>query len=128
MLQLLTEYDEISVGWVSEQTHLKNATITSLVDKLVARHMVSRRRCDTDRRRVWIKIEPAGLAALRDTPFPLQSKFEQRFERLPDWQQTMLVASLELVSTMLDANESDAAAILDVAALIDKPSIMDESS
>ena len=114
VLQLLTEYDEISVGWISEQTRLRNATITSLVDKLVARDMVSRRRCDTDRRRVWIKMEPAGLAPLRNTPFPLQAKFEERFERLPHWQQTMLV------STMLDANESDAAAILDVAALVDK--------
>ena len=120
VLQLLTEYDEISVGWISEQTRLRNATITSLVDKLVARDMVSRRRCDTDRRRVWIKMEPAGLAPLRNTPFPLQAKFEERFERLPHRQQTMLVSSLELVSTMLDANESDAAAILDVAALVDK--------
>ena len=71
-------------------------------------------------------MEPAGLAALRNAPYPLQAKFEERFARLPDWQQTMLVSSLELVSTMLDANESDAAAILDVAALSDKPPVSDK--
>lgn len=121
VLQLLTEYPEISVGWICEQTHLKNATITSLVDKLVERGMVSRRRCDTDRRRVWIRMEPAGKVALESAPDLLQETFERRFERLPDWQKAMLVSSLELVSSLVDADDIDAAPVLDFGALDEKP-------
>ncbi len=113
VLQLLTEYPEISVGWICEQTHLKNATITNLIDKLVERNMVSRRRCDTDRRRVWIRMEPAGRAALDEAPDQLQERFEHQFDELPAWQQAMLVSSLELVSTMLGADDMEAAPFLD---------------
>lgn len=121
VLQMLTEYPEVSVGWICEQTQLKNATITSLVDKLVARNMVSRRRCDTDRRRVWIKMEDAGLSALKAAPDLLQSKFEGRFEELPAWQQAMIVSSLELVSSMIDADKIDAAPLLQPGSLDDRP-------
>lgn len=113
VLQLLSEYPEISVGWIGEQTQLKNATITSLIDKLVERRMVSRRKCDTDRRRVWIRMEPAGKEALDNAPNLLQEKFETRFDELEDWQKSMVVASLQLVSKMLDADKIDATTILD---------------
>ncbi|MAP96279.1 MAG: MarR family transcriptional regulator [Ponticaulis sp.] len=117
VLQLLTEYPEISVGWISEQTRLKSATITTLIDKLVERGMVSRRRCDTDRRRVWIRMEPSGRTALEKAPDLLQAIFEQRFEQLPDYQQAMLVSSLELVVNMLEAGNIDAAPVLEFGAL-----------
>lgn len=120
VLQMLTEWNEVSVGWISEQTRLKAATITSLVDKLVERGMVSRRRCDTDRRRVWISLEPAGREALTVAPDPLQEVFERRFEELEDWQKSMLVASLELTTRLLDAENVDAAAVMDRSNLIEK--------
>lgn len=121
VLQMLTEYPEISVGWISQQTHLKNATITSLIDKLEARGFVSRRRCDEDRRRVWIRLLPAGKAALDTSPDLLQEIFEKRFEELPDWQKAMLVSSLELVTKLLDAEDIDAAPFLAVGALDEYP-------
>ncbi|MAI91588.1 MarR family transcriptional regulator [Ponticaulis sp.] len=120
VLQLLTEYPEISVGWISEQTQLKNATITSLVDKLVDRGMVSRRRCDSDRRRVWIKMEQPGWAALSSAPQPLQRKFTDKFDDLPEWQKTMLISSLQMLSEMLGAEGMEAASVLDVSSLSSK--------
>ena len=121
VLQLLTEEPDISVGSICKQTQLKNATITSLIDKLVARGMVSRRRDSSDRRRVWITMEPAGRDALKAAPDLLQETFEKRFDVLPDWQKSMLVSTLELTSTLLDAENIDAAPVLDVGALDEKP-------
>ncbi|MAT36363.1 MAG: MarR family transcriptional regulator [Ponticaulis sp.] len=128
VLQLLTEYPEISVGWVGEQTRLKNATITNLVDKLVERKLVSRRRCDSDRRRVWIRLEPAGRQALENAPDLLQARFEERFDNLPDWQQSMLLASLELLAEMLEARNPDTAAVLDASALGAQEKLPDQQS
>ncbi|HBJ42118.1 MAG TPA: MarR family transcriptional regulator, partial [Hyphomonas sp.] len=70
VLRMLDEQGEISAGRVAEATQLKHATITSLVDKLEARGLIARRRCDTDRRRVWLNLLPAGKEALSVAPDP----------------------------------------------------------
>ncbi|MEQ3747455.1 MAG: MarR family winged helix-turn-helix transcriptional regulator [Henriciella sp.] len=121
VMQILKERGETSVGEVSQLTQLKHATITSLVDKLVARGMLARRRCDEDRRRVWLMLLPEGDKAITDAPDLLQDTFQQRFQALPDWNQSMLVSTLERVAALLDAEDMDAAPILDVGALDERP-------
>ncbi len=117
VLRLLSESGEVSAGKVAEATHLKHATLTSLADKLEARGYISRRRCEEDRRRVWIQLLPAGKAALRSSPDPLHKMFSDRFDDLPDWQQSMLVSALETVTTLLNAENLEAASFLDIGEL-----------
>jgi DNA-binding MarR family transcriptional regulator len=121
VMQILKERGETSVGEVSQLTQLKHATITSLVDKLVAKGMLARRRCDEDRRRVWLMLLPEGDKAITDAPDLLQDTFQQRFQALPDWNQSMLVSTLERVAALLDAEDMEAAPILDVGALDERP-------
>lgn len=122
VLQILSERGgEVSVGEVSKMTQLKHATITSLVDKLVARGLLSRRRCEDDRRRVWLTLMPEGQAAITSAPDLLQDTFESRFDGLPDWHQAMLVSSLERIAALLDAEDMEAAPILDIGALDERP-------
>ncbi|MCR9271082.1 MAG: MarR family winged helix-turn-helix transcriptional regulator [Henriciella sp.] len=121
VMQILDECGEISAGEVSNLTQLKHATITSLVDKLEARGLVTRRRCEDDRRRVWLKLLPEGEQAITSAPDLLQETFQTRFEALPDWHQSMLVSSLERIAALLDAEDLDAAPILDVGALDERP-------
>ena len=121
VLRILSEYDEVSAGWLAEATQLKHATITSLIDKLEARGMIARRKCDEDRRRVWMTLLPAGRAALTESPDPLHETFSQRFDVLPDWQQSMLVSALQQVTSLLDAEKLEAAPVLDVGELDQQP-------
>ena len=121
VMQILAERGEISAGEVSNLTQLKHATITSLVDKLVARGLAARRRCEEDRRRVWLQLLPDGETAITSAPDLLQETFQARFDSLPDWQQSMLVSSLERIAALLDAEDLDAAPILDVGALDERP-------
>ena len=121
VMQILAERGEISAGEVSNLTQLKHATITSLVDKLVARGLMARRRCEQDRRRVWLTLMPEGEKAITSAPDLLQETFQARFEGLPDWHQSMLVSSLERIAALLDAEELDAAPILDIGALDERP-------
>lgn len=114
VMQILAERGEISAGEVSNLTQLKHATITSLVDKLVARGLMARRRSETDRRRVWLMLLPDGQAAITSAPDLLQETFQVRFQTLPDWHQAMLVSALERVAAILDASDIDAAPVLDV--------------
>lgn len=117
VLRILTEYPEVSAGYLAEATQLKHATISSLIDKLEARGLISRRRCDEDKRRVWLRLLDAGKAALANAPDPLHETFSARFDALPDWQQAMLIASLEQVTSLLDAQNIEAAPVLDIGEL-----------
>lgn len=121
VMQILSERGEISVGEISNLTQLKHATITSLVDKLVARGVATRRRCEEDRRRVWLKLLPEGETMITSAPDLLQQTFQTRFESLPDWHQSMLVSSLERIAALLDAEDLDAAPVLDIGALDERP-------
>lgn len=121
VMQILSEQGEISVGEVSKQTQLKHATITSLVDKLVARGLLTRRRCDQDRRKVWLTLQPDGQNAITAAPDLLHETFRSRFSQLPSWHQAMLVSALERISELLDAENLEAAPILDVGALDERP-------
>lgn len=121
VMQILKERGETAVGEIAQLTQLKHATITTLVDKLEDRRMISRRRCEQDRRRVWLKLLPGGETAMTAAPDLLQETFQTRFENLPDWHQAMLVSALERVAALLDAEDLDAAPILDIGALDERP-------
>jgi len=121
VLQNLKDKGELSAGELCQLTQLKHATITSLMDKLVARGYVSRRRSETDRRKVSHTLTKAGQSGLNAAPDLLQVVFEQRFKDLLDWEQAMLVSALERVSALIDAEDLDAAPFLDVGALDENP-------
>jgi DNA-binding MarR family transcriptional regulator len=87
--------------------------VTALVNKLEDAGLVTRRRDTKDRRRVWIELTDAGQSTLEKSPDLLQSRFEQGFDQLPEWEQAMIIATLERVATLLDAEEIEAAPILD---------------
>jgi DNA-binding MarR family transcriptional regulator len=48
------------VGELSERLQVKHHTAVSLVDKLVERKLVSRKRGTTDRRQVYVKLTASG--------------------------------------------------------------------
>ena len=114
VLQLLDENEMLSASEIAQEIKLSNATITSLVEKLVHRNLIERRKCETDKRRVWLKLLPDGVAALENVPKDLQQNFEAKFSKLPSWEQAMLVAALEKVTSLLDADNIDAASILTI--------------
>ena len=94
------------------QMGLSQATMTSLVDKLETRSLVTRQRSETDKRQTNVVLTEAGRATVDNAPDALQQKYVRAFEALPDWQQAQLVASLEQVAAMLDAEDLDASPVL----------------
>lgn len=120
VLQYLQDRGETSAGQLSTLTHLKHATITALIDKMVERGFVSRSKNEEDRRRVWIKLQAKGEEAILSAPNLLQDTFSTRFEKLPSWQQAMLVAALEQVASILDAENIEAAPVLHTGAINEK--------
>lgn len=114
VLQILGEEGEATAGAIATRIALSQATVTSLLDRLEARDLVRRRRGDTDRRRVWVELTPAGRTMLDQLPSSLQTLFQSEFDQLADWEQAWIVAALERVAAMLKADRIDAAPVLEM--------------
>lgn len=94
------------------QMGVSQATVTALVDRVVARGMVRRSRSEVDGRQTNVILTPAGARAVEEAPDALQQRYVLAFEKLEDWEQSQLLASLERVASMLDADGLDAAPVL----------------
>jgi DNA-binding MarR family transcriptional regulator len=114
LLQVLSQSETETPGSLSKHLSLGQATITTLLDKLAELGMIARRKDETDRRRVLIEILDAGKRVVDETPGSLQMRFEARFSKLEEWEQSFLVAAVERIALMLDAEDIDASPVLDV--------------
>jgi DNA-binding MarR family transcriptional regulator len=53
-----------TIGALAERLHVRHHSAVELVDRLVARKLVTRRRARADRRQVLVALRPAGEAVL----------------------------------------------------------------
>ena len=117
VLQIVAREGEAGAGAISDGAKLSQATVTALLDKLEERSLVKRRRDPADRRRVSAELTAEGRAALSSMPDVLQDRFSARFTRLADWEQASVIAALERVAELMDADGMDASPILDIGSL-----------
>ncbi|QHQ34185.1 MarR family winged helix-turn-helix transcriptional regulator [Algicella marina] len=113
VLQIISEHGYATATTIALRMRVTQATVTSLVDKLVREEMVEREKSTADRRQINIHITSKGVKTVTEAPDPLQQRFVRKFSAMADWEQMMLVASLERVAAMLDAEEIDASPVLD---------------
>lgn len=113
VLQIIGERGQATATEISSRMRVSQATVTALVDKLVGEGMVLREKSTQDRRQTNIHVTPKGRTTLSEAPDPLQQRFVRKFSVMEDWEQAMLVASLERVAGMLDADALDASPVLD---------------
>ncbi|MBM3603437.1 MAG: MarR family transcriptional regulator [Alphaproteobacteria bacterium] len=114
VLQILSSSDARSATptQLAGRMGVSQATVTALVDQLDKLGLTQRQRSSTDRRQLHVIMTPAGADALRSAPDALQQHFVSGFQALQDWEQAMLVASLERVAAMLNAQGLDASPVL----------------
>ncbi len=71
VLDLIFLRETVTAGALAAATGLTSGSVTALVDRLVARGYVARRRDEADRRRVLISVERAATA-------PIEAAYEPR--------------------------------------------------
>ncbi len=113
VLQVIAETGRTTPTAIANRMGVSQATISALIDRLEAKGLVRRTRSDTDRRQTNLTLTEEGTEALSRAPDALQQRYVKRFEALPDWEQSMIVAALERVSALLDADQMDASPVLD---------------
>lgn len=111
-LQSIQRLQPITVGGVARDIYLGQATVTGILGRLEKRRLVSRARGDRDRRSVVVQLTDDGAKMVREAPSLLQDRFHRELAKLQEWEQTMILATLQRIASMMDAEDIDAAPVL----------------
>lgn len=65
-LRLIAEHGRMTSGQVADQADMTRGAMSKVMDKLVAKHLVSRTPHEQDARIQWLALTPAGVALLPD--------------------------------------------------------------
>lgn len=114
ILQAIRALSAVSIKTLSNEVALSQATVTTIIDRLEARGLVTRQRSTVDKRVVHPALTALGESMLEQAPTPLQDLFRTQFAALEEWEQSMIVASLQRVASMMNAEDIDASPILHV--------------
>ena len=91
-----------STGELARAVQLSHPTITGILDRLERKGLIVRRRGERDRRSVFVTVTPEGTHALGGVPSVLHARFRQELGKLPVWEQTMILATLQRVAGMMN--------------------------
>jgi len=127
LLQTIRDKGQVTIGELASEISLSQATVTTILDRLEKRKLVYRERSSQDKRKVHAYLTDSGIETLQAAPTPLQEHFTRQFGDLQNWEQTMIIASLQRVAQMMDAQHIDAAPVLDIG-IIDRQGTASENT
>ncbi len=113
VMQSISQFDLVTAGQIAREVNLSQATVTTILDRLEKKAYVNRERSQEDKRKVLIRLTEAGKLILKQAPTLLQESFINNFEGLEEWDQNLILSSLQRVADMMRAGHLDAAPLLD---------------
>lgn len=90
---------------LAEALHLSPQTMAGILQRLEQRGVIQRERDASDRRSFVVKLTPEGVAAEAKAPPLLRDEFMVQLKKLPQWEQTMMLATLQRIAQMMHADE-----------------------
>lgn len=118
IMRTIRDLGEVTIGTIADKVSLSQATVTTILDRLEHRQLAYRVRSTRDKRKVHAHLTEKGADILFRAPNPLQEDFIKRFQSLHEWEQNMIMASLQRVANMMDADDIDASPVLDVGPVL----------
>ena len=112
ILQEISKNEEITPSRLASAISLSQATVSGILERLEKRDLITRRRSDSDRRKVLVKTTSKADQMLDSGPPIMQISFVDAFKNLQDWEQTMILSSLQHLVNLMNAESLDAAPIL----------------
>ena len=117
VLKEVAAAEELPIGQIAKRISLSQATVTTVIDRLEQRGAIKRRRSESDRRKVYARLTTIGAELIEKSPTILQEQFLSQFEKLETWEQTQILATLQRIATMMDAQAIPATPLLTVERL-----------
>lgn len=120
ILQEISSLGEVTAGEIAHAVSLSQATVTGILERMEKRDLLTRQRSDQDKRRTMVRITESGKQVLENAPPVMQEAFVERFASLQEWEQTMILSSLQRLVSIMDAKTIQAAPFL-ATSPIDNP-------
>ncbi|NRF30671.1 MarR family winged helix-turn-helix transcriptional regulator [Vibrio coralliilyticus] len=117
LMRSIRELGEVTIRELSNHTNMSQATATTILDRLERQELVKRVRSVQDKRKVHAHLTEKGLAVLDQAPMPLQQNFINKFHRLEEWEQSLLLSSVQRISSMMNAEDIDVAPVLELGSI-----------
>ncbi len=114
VLRAIADLGDVTVKRVSSHVSLSQATVTTILNRLESRRLVTRVRSETDKRVVNARLTAAGEAVLANAPTLLHERFIERFEALSGAEQARIVEAMRQVAGLMDADEMDTTPLMEV--------------
>jgi len=102
----------LPIGELARTLYLSQPTVTGILDRLERRGLVERCRAQVDRRAVFISATDGGRKLLDEAPSLLQDRFRRELRKLQEWEQTQMLALLQRIAGMMEADAVDASVAL----------------
>ncbi len=111
-LKKLAEKNEMTPGGLAKEVHLSHATVTGIINRLEKKELVRRTRSTQDGRSYLIRLTDSGYSMIKSSPSMLHEHFIQELCKLAEWEKTMILSSLQRITSILDVESIDAAPVL----------------
>ena len=118
----------LTPGELARRVSLSQATVSDIVKRLENKCLLRRTQDQVDRRRVLISATAEGKKLQASAPPLLQETFVRRVQALNDWEQTLLLSSVQRIAALMDAEDLDASPVLTSGALGDSETVIDKQS
>jgi DNA-binding MarR family transcriptional regulator len=112
VLKEVVRSSTLTSGELAKRVSLSQGTVSEIVKRLESRQLVTRKQSATDRRRVHVSATQTGCDVIAQSPQLLQETFGARFSALKNWEQNLILSSVQRVAELMDAEEIDAAPML----------------
>jgi DNA-binding MarR family transcriptional regulator len=104
VLRAVAQHGDVPISAIAGELQLAQATVTTILDRLEQRQLLYRVRSEADRRVVHVRLTADGESALSDAPEIVQEEFAERFRELPDWEQSMITASIQRIAELMNGD------------------------
>ncbi|MFD2015420.1 MarR family winged helix-turn-helix transcriptional regulator [Vibrio olivae] len=117
LMRSIRELGQVTIKELSKNTNMSQATATTILDRLERNELVQRIRSQTDKRKVHAHLTDKGRTLLEEAPLPLQHSFVNNFQKLEEWEQSLLLSSVQRISSMMNAEDYDVAPMLEIGSI-----------
>ncbi len=108
LLQVIAANGEIALGTLAREISLSQATVTNIVERLEQRGLLIRRKTENDKRRVLVSTTETANQILIQKPSLLDQSFTNKFEKLEDWEQNLILSITQRLALMMSENDEKA--------------------
>jgi len=92
---------------LADALHLSPQTMAGILQRLELRGLVGRERDLSDKRSFVVRLTEAGTKAEATAPPLLRDEFTAQLDKLPAWEQSQMLATLQRIAHMMHADDDE---------------------